>query len=81
MGTSELSGFISSNQNRNNGGDHNMNDGMMNGDGLMMMMMMAEVKQNSGEGNLTRDFLGMEQELINFSCSMNDPSIGFSGSQ
>ncbi|CAH1454700.1 unnamed protein product [Lactuca virosa] len=80
MDTSEFSGFTSSNQNRNNGGD-NLNDGMMNGDGLMMMMMMAGVKQNSGEGNMTRDFLGMEQELINFSCSMNDPSIGFSGSQ
>ncbi|KAL4576924.1 hypothetical protein LXL04_013025 [Taraxacum kok-saghyz] len=94
MGTGDqLSGFTSSNQTRNNGGSQaeNLNDGMMNGDGLMMMM--AGLKQktggvDSGDGNLTRDFLGMDgkayslqQELINFSCSMNDPSIGFNGSE
>ncbi|KAI3722004.1 hypothetical protein L2E82_33026 [Cichorium intybus] len=97
MSTSELSGFSSSNQNRNDGGSQaeNLNDGLVNDEGLMMMMM-AGLKQktggmDSGEGNLTRDFLGMDgnerrafslqQELINFSCSMNDSSIGFSGSQ
>lgn len=71
MSTSELSGFSSLNQSENN-----LSGGMINNDGLL---------------NLTRDFLGVEgnerrvfslqQELINFTSSMNDSSIGFSESQ
>ncbi|KAI3809529.1 hypothetical protein L1987_25506 [Smallanthus sonchifolius] len=51
------------------------------------MMMAGGV--DSGEGNLTRDFLGVEgnerreyslqQEVMKFTCTMNDSSIGFSG--
>ncbi|KAM0022913.1 putative transcription factor C2H2 family [Helianthus debilis subsp. tardiflorus] len=92
MNTSDLSGFSSLNQ------PDNLSDGMiMSGDGLMMMMMAGMSMQKPGEassggdGNLTRDFLGVEgnerrafsmpQELMKFTCSMNDSNIGFSGSQ
>ncbi|KAJ9540406.1 hypothetical protein OSB04_026912 [Centaurea solstitialis] len=78
-----------------NGGSQadNLTGGTMNGDGLMMMMMAAGLNTkgggiDSGEGNLTRDFLGVEgyerrafslqQELIKFT---NDSCIGFSGNQ
>ncbi|KAI3799396.1 hypothetical protein L1987_34694 [Smallanthus sonchifolius] len=87
---SELSGFDSLNQ------SVNLSGGMMNGgDGLMMMMMAGLTQKtgevDSGEGNLTRDFLGVEgkerrafslqqDQLMKFSCSMNDSSNGFSGS-
>ncbi|KAJ0771695.1 putative transcription factor C2H2 family [Helianthus annuus] len=69
--------------------------GMMNGDG-MTMAMMAGLSQKSGrvdscEGNLTRDFLGVEgnerrafslqQEIMKFTCPMSDSNIGFSGNQ
>ncbi|KAI3705460.1 hypothetical protein L1987_75698 [Smallanthus sonchifolius] len=61
--------------------------------GGMMMAMMAGLTGgvDSGEGNLTRDFLGVEgnegsayslqQELMKFTCTMKDSSIGFSGNQ
>ncbi|XP_076953932.1 zinc finger protein JACKDAW-like [Bidens hawaiensis] len=73
----------------------NVIGGMMNGDGMMMRMMAGLTGENgggvdSGEGGLTRDFLGVEgnerrvfslqQELMKFTCPMNDDSnIGFSG--
>ncbi|GJV70238.1 indeterminate-domain 9-like protein [Tanacetum coccineum] len=83
MSTSELSGLSSLNQTGSNSVSEaeNFSGGMMNGDGLMMMMMMDGLKQktcgiDSNDGNLTRDFLGVEgneqQELIKFNCSMND---------
>ncbi|XP_024968312.1 protein indeterminate-domain 9-like isoform X2 [Cynara cardunculus var. scolymus] len=92
MSTTKLSELTSLNQTRNNGGSQaeNLRGEMMNGDGLTMMMM-AGLNKKTGEGNLTRDFLGVEgyerrafslqQELIKFTCSNNDSSIGFSGSQ
>ncbi|XP_076936956.1 zinc finger protein JACKDAW-like isoform X2 [Bidens hawaiensis] len=86
MNTSELSGFKSLNR------SENFSSGVMDGDGLMMMMSGLTEKSGGAEGNLTRDFLGVEgnerrafslqQELIKFSCPMNDGSnIGFNGSQ
>ncbi|KAI7743391.1 hypothetical protein M8C21_003574 [Ambrosia artemisiifolia] len=73
-------------------------DGMMNNGNVMMRMMAGlteksgAVNVDSGEGGLTRDFLGvelgderraysMQQELMKLSCSMSDSSIGFSGNQ
>ncbi|XP_071706408.1 zinc finger protein JACKDAW-like isoform X2 [Rutidosis leptorrhynchoides] len=89
MNTSDhqLSGFSSLNQ------SDGLSSEMMNGDGLMMMMAGLSQKSragpDSGDGNLTRDFLGVEgtdrrpfslqQELIKFS-SVNDSSNGFNGS-
>ncbi|KAK9078536.1 hypothetical protein SSX86_002593 [Deinandra increscens subsp. villosa] len=63
---------------------HQKPENPMSGGGMMMRMM-----GGSGEGNLTRDFLGVEegserrefslqQELMKFSCWMNDSSVGFS---
>ncbi|GJS56485.1 cysteine-rich receptor-like protein kinase 8 [Tanacetum coccineum] len=67
MSTSELSGLSSLNQTGSNSVSEaeNFSGGMMNGDGLMMMMMMDGLKQktcgiDSNDGNLTRDFLGVE---------------------
>ncbi|KAI3793735.1 hypothetical protein L1987_36357 [Smallanthus sonchifolius] len=72
---SDLSGFDSLNQ------SVNLSGGMMNGGDGLMMMMMAGLTQKTGEGNLTRDFLGVEDQVMKFSCSMNESSIGFSGNQ
>nr|XP_043631069.1 zinc finger protein BALDIBIS-like [Erigeron canadensis] len=92
----EMSGFGSSSlsQCENLSGDQMMHgaDGLM-----MMMMAELKQKTSSGidsgDGSLTRDFLGvklgndqprtfsLQQELNSFTCSMNDSSIGFTGSQ